>query len=340
MKRKYTVCVSHPIPTPGITLLKKKGYDVHIFKKVGSLSKNEFIRMMKRCDVLLSLLTDTIDDDVLKANPHLLGVSNYAIGFNNIDVVAATKRGIIITNTPAPEVAYTVADFTVGLMLAAGRRIVEADMFTRAGKYHGWNPSAFIGVDLYGSTIGIVGMGHIGKEVARRLKGFGCSIVYYDYFGRIKDVEMQFGAQYIPLKKLLSISDYITLHVPLNESTHHLISTKEFSIMKKNAVIINTSRGPVIDEKALVRALEKGRIAGVAVDVYEKEPAIDVDYTDTLELKKQKNAVLTPHIASASVKARDKMSEMAARGVIAIIERDSSFKGLINPEVFKITRKI
>lgn len=314
------IFVTRPIPDAGIKLLKAKKYKLDVFEKDEQISRGELLKRVKGCDGLLSLLTDKIDAEVMDAaGPKLKIIANYAVGFDNIDLVAAKERKIVVTNTPAPEVSETVAEHAIALIFALAHRIVESDTYARAGRYKGWSPNNLIGTDVIGKTIGIVGTGHIGANVAKRLfDGFGVSIIYSDV-KRNPDFERQFKAKFFPLHKLLAQADFITLHVPLLPSTRHLISTEEFSLMKKTAFLINTARGPVVDEKALLRALRTKRIAGAGLDVYECEPAIDCDLTDKLELKQFSNVVLTPHTASATIEARQAMSRVAAENLIAVL---------------------
>jgi len=254
-------------------------------------------------------LTDKIDSEVLDAaGKNLKIVANFAVGFDNIDLEAAKKRNIMATNTPQGS-TEAVAEHTVALLLASARRIVEADKFTRANKYKGWKPFLFIGEDVREKTLGIIGLGRIGFAVAERALCFGLKIVYHDVV-RNPEFEAKFGGKFLETPELLKQSDFITLHVPLMASTRHLVGKKELAMMKKSAYLINTSRGPVIDEKALVVALKKKQIAGAAIDVYEFEPKL------TPGLNKLENVILTPHIASATIETRKKMSEIAAQNII------------------------
>lgn len=268
----------------------------------------------KNFDAVLCLLTDKIDDAVLAAaGPKVKIFANYAVGVDNVDVKAAQKRGIMISNTPGV-LTETVAEFTIGLIFAVSKRIVEADEFTRKGKFVGWAPMLFLGSDLKEKTLGIVGLGRIGGEVARRMHdGFGMNIIYYDA-NRKKELEKLYHVEYADLETLFKTSDVVSIHVPLLPATRHLIGAKELAMMKPTAYLINTSRGPVIDEIALVEALKNKVIRGAAIDVYEKEPAL------TPGLAELDNVVLTPHIASASLETRSKMAEMAAENIITALE--------------------
>ncbi|MDP4008838.1 MAG: D-glycerate dehydrogenase, partial [bacterium] len=278
------------------------------------LSKKEVIAMGKGSEALLCLLTDTIDGKVMDGiGSQLKVIANYAVGFDNIDLKAAKERNIIVTNTPGV-LTETVAEHAVALLFALARRVVEADRFTRKGKYKGWAPMLLLGTGIAGKTLGIVGMGRIGGEIAKRMNGaFGMNVIYYDKF-RNKEMEKELGVLYVSLEKLLKTSDFVSLHVPLLPSTYHLISSKELSIMKKTSCLINTSRGPIIDEKALKEALESGRIRSAALDVFEFEPKL------VPGLSKLENVILTPHIASATEETRGKMAEIATQNIIAVLE--------------------
>ncbi|MBU0531847.1 MAG: D-glycerate dehydrogenase [Candidatus Uhrbacteria bacterium] len=320
--KKIKVFVTRQIPDEGIKMLKKrKNIQVSIYKKDRKIPRAELLRRVKGIDVLISLLTERIDAKVFDAaGPNLKMVANYAVGFDNIDLAEAAKRGIAVSNTPSAEVSETVAEHTVALLFALAHRIVEVDNFTREGKYHGWGPQMFLGQDVIGKTLGVIGTGRIGTHLVRRMHdGFGLNIVYTD-IARNKDLEKKYGAKYLSKMQLLKKADFVSLHVPLLPSTRHLISTKELKAMKPNALLINTSRGPVIDELALVKALEKKQIAGAGLDVYECEPAIDCDLSDTHELRKLNNVILTPHTASATIEARQAMSRTAAVNVLAYLD--------------------
>ena len=322
---KPRVFVTRRIPETGIQLLRRH-CQVKIYPKDQVIPTKELIKEVKQCDALLCLLTDTINKEVINANPKLKIISNYAIGFNNIDVVYATKKGIPVTNTPGRAIVDAVAEHTVALMFAITKRICEADQFTRKGKYRGWEPQLLLGMELVGKTIGIVGLGRIGAGVAKRSRAMGMNVVYSDITRNLA-FESEFKAQYLFLPALLKGSDVVSLHVPLLPTTHHLIGKKELSLMKRTAYLINTSRGPVIDEKALVQALKKKQIAGAGIDVYEFEPTLTPGLT-TLS-----NVVLTPHIASATIEARSEMSLDAAENILAVLQGKKP-KMLVNPGVY------
>lgn len=325
---KPFIYVTRKFADSGIKALKAAGYRVEVYPEDQVIPRKLLLQKVKGCDALLSLLTDKIDDDVLKAaGPQLKIVANYAVGFDNIDLAAAKKRGIAVTNTPSEKVNEAVAEHTFALIIALSRRICEADAFAKGKKYTGWSPTLLTGTDLNGKTLGIVGAGRIGAATARRgVNGFGMKLIYSD-MKRNPAIEKELKATYVTFEELLEQSDFVSLHVPLLPSTRHLISTAEFSAMKKTAFLINTARGPVVDEKALLRALKTKRIAGAGIDVFECEPAIDCDLTDNLELRSFPNVILTPHIASATIEAREAMSMVAAQNIIAVL----SGKPPINP---------
>jgi len=322
---KPKVFVTMEIPETGINLLKQT-CDVTVSKKKRVLTRKELIAGVKGKNALLCLLTDKIDEDIMKAAKNLKIIANYAVGFDNIDVKAATKLRIPVTNTPGV-LTDAVADHACALMLSIARRIVESDKFVRAGKYKGWEPMLLLGGDLKGKTLGILGLGRIGTAVAERMgKGFGMKITYYDV-NRNAEFEASLGATYATVPELLKNSDYVSVHVPLLPTTRHLISTKELATMKKTAYLINTSRGPVIDEKALVAALKKKQIAGAALDVFENEPKL------TPGLAKLDNVVLTPHTASATIAARSAMSEIAAQNILDALAGQKP-RNTVNPEIY------
>jgi glyoxylate reductase len=278
-------------------------------------------------DGLLSLLTDTVDAELMNRAPKLKVISNCAVGFDNIDVQEATKRSIIVGNTPGV-LTDTTADFAFALLMAAARRVVEGDKLVRAGKWKTWGPMTLLGQDVYGATLGIIGMGRIGSAVARRAGGFGMQILYTDV-ARNKQAEAELGIEYVDLDTLLAKSDFITLHTNLTPETRHLIGKNQFQKMKETAVLVNTSRGPIVDNMALYEALRSGRISYAALDVTEPEP-IPADHP----LLTLENVIVVPHIASASVATRTRMGLMAA---------DNLFSGLkgemppnpVNPEVLR-----
>lgn len=315
------VFITRPIPDQGVKMLRDKGYDVSVYERDEIIPRKILLERVKVMDAVLSILTDKIDEDFFSAaGEQLKIVANYAVGFDNIDASAAKKRGVAITNAPGPEIVESVAEHTFALLLSLARRICESDKFTREGKYQGWGPQILLGTDVHDKILGIVGLGRIGFAVAQRAaKGFRMKILYNDVKPNA-DFQQEYNAEFVSLQVLLANSDFVSLHVPLLPETRHLMSTEQFKMMKKTAFLINTARGPVVDEKALLKALTSGVIAGAALDVFECEPAIDCDVSDHLELKSMPNVVLTPHTASATVEARQAMSRTAALNIIEALE--------------------
>jgi lactate dehydrogenase-like 2-hydroxyacid dehydrogenase len=288
----------------------KEHFEVEDNQSDAPFSPDELIRRLQGKAGAIILLTDRIDEGVLSQCPDLKIISNIAVGYNNIDVPACTHHRVMVTNTPGV-LDDTTADFTWTLLLATARRLVEADQYLRSLKWDGWKLMEFLGYDVHHKTLGICGLGRIGQGVARRAKGFDMQILYTDLVRAAKSVEKELGASFVDKKALLAESDFVTLHVPLGPETTHYISKAELALMKPTAILINASRGPVVDEKALVQALRKGKIAGAGLDVYEREPEVEP------ELLSMKNVVLAPHIASASYETRLRMAMMAAENLIA-----------------------
>jgi lactate dehydrogenase-like 2-hydroxyacid dehydrogenase len=310
------IYVTREIPENGIKLLQEAGHEVDISSKDGVLTKEELINELKKkeYDAVLCLLTDEIKKEVFDAAPKAKIFANYAVGFNNIDVEEAKKRGVAITNTPGV-LTETVAEHTFGLLLAIMLRIAEADRFTRGGNFKGWAPRLLLGTDLKGKTLGVLGAGRIGYRVAHHAnKGFDMNVIYYD-IKRNEKFESDYSAEFKETpEEVLKEADVVTIHVPLLDSTRHLINAERLSLMKPSAYLINSSRGPVIDEKALVEALREEKIKGAALDVFEDEPALAPGLADL------DNVVITPHIASATEETRGKMSEMAAQNILDFLE--------------------
>jgi len=287
------------------------------------LSKEEIIMGTAENDILLCLLSDTIDADIIQANSNLKGIVNYAVGFNNIDIDCATKLKIPVTNTPGV-LTETTADMAWALMFSTARRIVESDKYTRANKFKGWAPQSFLGVDIYGKTLGIIGAGRIGIATAKRGTGFNMKILYSDINTAI---EKTIKSEKVDLTNLLRESDFVSLHVPMRPETKHLIGEKELKMMKETAILINTSRGAVVDEKALLKALQEKWIAGAGLDVYENEPELVEGLADC------NNAVLAPHIASASIETRTNMGLIAVENAIAILQGNIPPQ-IVNREIY------
>jgi glyoxylate reductase len=292
--------------------------------------RNANLENLTDVDGLLCLLTDRVDAELMDKGPKLRVISNYAVGFDNIDVDAATKRSILVTNTPGV-LTETTADFAFALMMSAARRIVEADKLVRAAKWKTWGPMTLLGHDVYGATLGIIGLGRIGAAVARRAKGFGMKILYYDVI-RQPQTEKELGVEYVDLARVLAESDFITMHTILSKETFHLLGAEQFKKMKPNCVLVNTSRGPVIDNMALYEALRNKTIAYAALDVTEPEPI-----TENHPLLKLDNIIIAPHIASASVATRTRMAMMAVDNLIAGLKGEMP-PNLVNVEAFKQRR--
>jgi glyoxylate reductase len=289
--------------------------------------RERLLQSLADADGLLCLLTDPVDRELIAAAPRLRAISTMAVGYDNIDVAAATERGIPVGHTP-DVLTETTADFAFGLLLAAARRIPEGDRAVREGRWTTWHPSFLLGQDMHGATLGIVGLGAIGAAVARRAAGFSMRVLYHSRT-RKPDLERELGCEFVEFERLLAESDFVSAHVPLTPETHHLFDDEAFARMKPNAVFVNTSRGPVVDEAALHRALEAHRIAAAAIDVTEVEP---LDKHDPL--LRQANLVITPHIASASVRTRERMAAMAVENLLAALDGKRP-PHCVNPEVFQ-----
>jgi len=295
-------------------------------------SKEEIIRGVREANVLLCLIPETIDRQIMQANDELLGVVNCAVGYDNIDVTTATELGIPVTNTPGI-LTDTTADLAWALIMAVGRNIAQGHLYVKEGRFRTWSPNLLLGMDVSpgGSgrpkTLGIVGFGRIGQAVFTRAKGFGMCIVAHDPWQR-ETIERTKGVEYRELPDLLRESDFVTLHTPLTDKTYHLIGERELFLMKPTACLVNTSRGPVIDEKALVRVLQEHRIAGAGLDVYENEPNLAPDLAEC------DNVVLLPHLGTASKDTRDKTATMAAINALAILKKEKA-PNTVNPEVYE-----
>lgn len=316
------IYITRSIPEDGIQIMKYSGYTVDVGATVDAPSKDELKKALseKPYDALVSFLTDPIDKEIFDACPSIKIVAQYSVGFNNINLEDVKERGIVVTNTPGCS-SRAVAEHAVALMLSLTTRATEGDEYIRSGKFTGWSPTLLNGVDLSGKTIGILGGGSIGQEVASILHfGFNCSIIYSD----IKEnnfFKEKLGAIFLSKDELLKVSDIVSLHVPLIPATKHLINKEALHLMKKDAFLINTSRGPVIDEVALVEALKNGVIKGAGLDVFEFEPAI------TKGLEDIPDVVLTPHIASSRVSVRAEMAKMVAQNVVNFFEKGEA----VNP---------
>jgi glyoxylate reductase len=320
---KPRVLVMHPILDPGPAILAEAG-EIVTYPAGQPLDEASIRQAAEGCVGIVSQLMDPIRETVL-STPGLKIVSNVAVGFDNIDVAAATAHKVMVTNTPGV-LDDATADFAFTLLMATARRIVEADSFTRQGKFKGWAIDMMLGADVFGATLGLIGIGRIGRGVAHRAKGFNMRVLYYDPHPLPPDAEQQLGAVRVDLGRLLAESDFVSIHVPLTQETHHMLSAPQFGQMKRSAILVNTSRGPVVDEAALVEALEAKKIAGAGLDVYEREPGVHPG------LIGMTNVVLAPHIASATTRTRSEMSAMAARNIATAV-RGGRPPNLLNPEV-------
>jgi glyoxylate reductase len=315
----------HDILDPGPELLAAEAEPVR-FPADRPLTEEAIREAIERegSQAILSQVMDPIGEKVL-STPGLRIVANVAVGYDNIDVPAATRHGVMVTHTPGV-LTDTTADFAFALMMAAARRVAEGDRFVRAGRFHGWAIDMLLGQDVWGATLGLVGVGRIGGAVAKRARAFDMRILYTDAVALPPDVERELGATRVELPELLAQADFVSLHVPLTPQTHHLIGAAELARMKRTAVLVNTSRGPVVDEAALAAALREGTIFAAGIDVFEREPEIDPALLD------QERAVLAPHIASGSVRTRSEMSAMSVRNVLAAL-RGERPPNLLNPDV-------
>ena len=307
---KPKIFVTRLLPEAALRRLEEV-FTVDLHRENSPVPRTRLLEAVQDAEALLCLLTDAIDREVLDAAPRLKCVSNYAVGYNNIDVDYATQRGIAVCNTPGV-LTETTADLAWALLMDCARRIAESDRFVRAGKFAGWEPLLLLGHDVFGKTLGIVGMGRIGQAVACRAAGFNMRVLFYDPSAALSTLPKDWES--VSLEELCQKSDFISVHAPLTPQTQHLIGAREFALMKPSAILINTARGPILDEAALVRALRENRIAGAGLDVYEQEPQIP---TELLALD---NVVLLPHIGSASIETRTKMGLLAAENAIAVIQ--------------------
>ena len=318
----YKVFVTGRIPETGLKMLRAR-CDVDANEQDLDLSAEELRRRVADVHGVVALLRDHFGPDLMDAAPKLVGIANYAVGYNNIDVAAATERGLLVSNTPDVLTPAT-ADLTWALLLSAARRIPEGDRFVRAGRFTGWKATLMLGGDVTGRTLGVVGAGRIGSAVAMRSSGFGMKVLYTSR-SRKTELDERLGARRVELDELLAESDFVTLHVPLTDETRHLIGPREFALMKPTACLINTSRGPVVDEAALVEALRSRRIAGAGLDVFEREPELAEG------LAELDNVVVAPHVGSATTATRNRMAEMAAENLLAMLD-GAGVPNLVNPE--------
>ncbi len=309
MSRKK-VYITRPIQDQAIALLKEH-FDVSLNQEDKVVDRERLMKAVEDVDALLCLINDRVDRDVINRAVRVKIIANYGAGYNNIDVEEAARKGIFVTNTP-DVLTDATADLAWGLLLATARRIVESDKYTRAGRFESWSPTLLLGRSVAGKTLGVIGAGRIGKAVVKRSLGFDMKVLYHNR-NRDKELETQYKAEWADKQTLLSQSDFISLHVPLTDQTRHLIGQREFETMKDTAVLINTARGPIVDEKALVNALREGLIWGAGLDVYEREPEFEKG------LKGLDNVILATHVGSATIEARTSMAMMAAENVVSVL---------------------
>lgn len=320
------VYVTRRVPEIGLTMLREH-CDVRQWDSDEVCPRDVLLREVADVDGLFCLLTDKINDELLDRAPKLKVVANMAVGFDNLDVAALTRRGIVGANTPGV-LTETTADFTWALLMAIARRVTEGERYVHAGKWKTWGPLLLLGHDVHHATLGIIGMGRIGFEVAKRAFGFDMRVLYYDV-NRRQDLEAKLPIQYVPMETVIREADFLTLHVDLNPNTYHLISTEQLRSMKPTAYLINAARGPVVDPKALYQALKEGWIAGAALDVTEPEPIPMDDPLLTLE-----NCLIVPHIASATVATRNAMAKLTAENILAVLQGKRP-PTPVNPEVLE-----
>lgn len=321
----FNVYVTRELPKAALDFLRENTDTMDLNPDDRFLTPEEFVANIRGRDGVLCTLNNRIDAEVMDAVPTVKVFANFAVGYNNIDVPAATERKVVITNTPGVLTDAT-ADLTWALMLATARRVVEADEFMRSGKFKSWAPLMYLGGDVTGRTLGIVGAGRIGAAVGLRAKGFGMNVLYTTSSSRSRELEQEVSARRVPLEELLRESDFVSIHVPLSEDTAHLVGTRELEMMKPTAYLINTARGPIVDETALVDALQRNVIAGAGLDVFEDEPAMKPG------LAELKNVVIIPHIGSATTGTRTKMAMMAAENLLAVLKGERP-PNPVNPEV-------
>ena len=308
------VLVTREIPDAGLRLLRD--FDVTVVSE-SPPERGELLEAVRGVAGILPTVTEKMDVEVMDAaGDGLKVIANMAVGYDNIDVEAATERGVVVTNTPEV-LNETTADTAFMLLLAAARRLGEAERLLRSGGWDAWGPMQLTGPDVWGKGLGVVGFGRIGQAVARRTRGFDMDLVYHDQY-RNEEAEQELGARYLDLDELLETADFVSVHTPLTDETHHLIGATELDRMKPEAVLVNTSRGPVVDEAALADALAEGRIFAAGLDVYEQEPEV---HPRLLELE---NVVLAPHIGSASIETRDRMAELAAENLVAVLRAEEA----------------
>ncbi len=310
------IFITRSLPGNIEKLLCAEGHTVTTFKKDYAIEKSELIKNAMNADAVICLLTDQIDKEVLDNLNRCKVIANYAVGYNNIDVEYAKGKGIVVTNTP-DILTDATADIAVALILACARKIISGDKIVRDNKFTGWSPKLLLGIELNGKTVGIIGAGRIGQAAAKRLKAFGTKIIYYNRTSK-KDFEKEVGAKRVSLNYLVKNSDIISIHIPLSKETFHLLNKENMAHLKTNAILVNTARGEIVDEKFLINLLKKKKIHSAGFDVYEGEPKINPN------LLKQENVVLLPHIGSATIEARTKMALLCADNVLRILKGKSA----------------
>ena len=315
------VFITRDIPRIAYNLLKKNNIEFEVYEKDKSIPHKLLLEKIKNVDGLITLLTEKIDKKVIDSMNKCKVIANYAVGYNNIDVEYAKQKNIIVTNTPNV-LTESTADLTVALILSCSRMLFEAENLIRKKQFKGWKPKLLLGIELKNKTVGLIGAGRIGMAVGIRVKAFGTNIIYFDS-NRNKILEENTAAKKVSLKFLLENSDIISVHLPLNENTYHFLNKENLSQVKKTAIIVNTSRGEIIDEKYLIKMLKKNRIKSAGLDVYENEPGINI------ELLKMKNVVLLPHIGSATEEARSAMAELAAKNIIGVLKNNKPITPVI-----------
>jgi glyoxylate reductase len=308
MKKVY---VARGIDEEAIELLKEK-FTVVVNPNDRELTREELKTIAPKYDGILTMLSNNIDKEIIDLAGQCKIFADYSVGYNNFDIEYAKEKGIVMTNTPGV-LTNATADLAFALLLAASRRIVESDCYVRDGKFKEWKPKLLLGKETHGKTLGIIGMGRIGEAFVKRAMGFGFEIVYYNRTRKL-EMEQAYGLTYLTLDELLKISDFVTIHTPLSKETFHFIGEREIGLMKEDVVFVNTSRGPVVDEKAMIAALDTGKFFGIGLDVYENEPLVPK------ELMRHRRAVLMPHIGSATEEARKQMAMIAVKNIIEVLE--------------------
>lgn len=305
------IFITRSIPKISVELLKGVGFKVKVYRKNDIISRDELAKQSKNADGIISSLTDKFDKNMIDQLENCKIIANYAVGFNNIDIDYAAHKGIKVTNTP-DVLTDATAEIAAALILSCARRIPEGERIMRNNEFYGWEPKLLRGIQLSGKTLGIIGAGRIGQATARKLKGFGLKIIYYNK-SKKNDFEAELNAKKVSLNGLMKKSDFISIHLPLNEMTHHILNKSNLDLMKETAVLVNTARGEVVDENYLIKMLKKKRIFAAGFDVYENEPIVNKD------LLSLENVVLLPHIGSSTFETRDKMAELTAKNVINVL---------------------